>query len=495
MHIWSSQQEVIFDEFASNGPHFGGMARAGTGKSTTMFEGIKRSRSKRTWFAAFNKKIADAGNDRNRTPDGATINPTLTIKTIHSVGAGYVYRYWKNVNIQFGQERVHDLVESVAPAAPKDTKRLIRELCTKGRELLPHASQRGDLLDLAYQFELLPDNDGSNFDLDYIEGKALDAMLLAATRPGPEGIIDGADMIYLPIRNNWLSPRFDETVVDEAQDMVPSQLEIVRRVTRRRVVFVGDNRQAIYGFRGADSQSMSRLQQELRAKVYPLTITYRCGYRIVELAQSIVPDFYAGPNNPEGEVLYRSADEMYGMVKPGDFVLSRSNAPLMSIAMKLLRHGVPTQIAGRNLGENLMFLIRRMEAEDVTDLARRIARWEQREVDKYLATMRELPEVKHANIQTKIEGIHDQATTLMNLLDNADSVDQVIDRINALFTDKNLGGVGHVLCSSVHKSKGLEADRVFVLKDTLRTGDEEDNIRYVAITRAKHSLVFVSGVR
>jgi len=59
-----------------------------------------------------------------------------------------------------------------------------------------------------------------------------------------------------------------------------------------------------------------------------------------------------------------------------------------------------------------------------------------------------------------------------------------------------------VVCSSVHKSKGLEADRVFVIENTFMDNIpnlpahrllEEQNLRYVAITRAKNHLTWVRG--
>ena len=66
-------------------------------------------------------------------------------------------------------------------------------------------------------------------------------------------------------------------VVDEAQDMTSAQLEIAVGACKRggRVVIVGDDRQAIYGFRGADSGGLDRLKKLLKAKELGLTTTYR----------------------------------------------------------------------------------------------------------------------------------------------------------------------------------------------------------------------------
>jgi superfamily I DNA/RNA helicase len=90
--------------------------------------------------------------------------------------------------------------------------------------------------------------------------------------------------------------------------------------------------------------------------------------------------------------------------------------------------------------------------------------------------------------------VRDDAEMLRSLAEGADSVQHVIDRAESLFTDDGLGDKGVVTFSSVHKSKGLEADRVFVLASTLRdTNEEERNIAYVAITRAKQRLTWAVG--
>jgi superfamily I DNA/RNA helicase len=70
-------------------------------------------------------------------------------------------------------------------------------------------------------------------------------------------------------------------------------------------------------------------------------------------------------------------------------------------------------------------------------------------------------------------------------------VDEIDDKLDALCAEDPSGVV---VCSSVHKAKGLESNRVFVLTATLRKGSrEEENIEYVAVTRARHTLVEVTG--
>jgi superfamily I DNA/RNA helicase len=87
---------------------------------------------------------------------------------------------------------------------------------------------------------------------------------------------------------------------------------------------------------------------------------------------------------------------------------------------------------------------------------------------------------------------------LRAVAEDAEDGADLVNRIEWLFTDNEDKDASLILCSSVHKAKGLEADRVYILQDTLYLrgpSQEEDNIYYVAQTRAKGHLTMVSGLR
>ena len=482
---WSTQQDAIFAWFATppqTVEHLIVRARAGTGKTTTIIEGINRAPESKILLCAFNKRIAEELQTR-------LLNGNATAKTLHAVGYACVRRFWENLRI--GTDRADMLTARVCQqTAPDAIKRLVSKLHTKGREIQPHAKKLGDLTDIAWQFECVPDEqwDESGFDLDYVERMALRAMELAASEKPTE--IDFADMIYLPVRNHWLQKTYDLVVVDEAQDMTVAQLEIARGVCRGRICVVGDDRQAIYGFRGADSGSLDRLKSELGAAELGLTTTYRCGKAIVELAAQLVPDFTCGAGMHEGSIESIVSDKLVETAQAGAFILSRTNAPLVGTAMALLRSGKRCRVAGRDIGSGLKALIRRLKGRSIPDMLAKLAAWQTREVTRFTKAGR----------TSKIDAVIDQAETLAALAQDAKGMDDLEVRIDALFTDDGLGQAGIITCSSVHRAKGLEADTVFILRETLRrggssqSGQEEENIAYVAITRAKKTLVWVVEV-
>lgn len=502
---WSPQQERIFEWFEDNltfdlvkdwRGHVVIRARAGTGKTTVLVEGAQRTPSHlRILICAFSKIIQEELERRV-----GKNNPRIHAKTLHSVGLSCVRRFRENIKVSFDGDRAEGLSLRVCgPHAPDAVRRLVTKLHTLGRETAPHAKEYGDLSDIAIQFECIPDDQWATagFDAEYVERKALEAMELAANVKSGD-TIDGSDMIFLPVRNGWLTGMYDRVLVDEAQDMNTAQLEIAQGVLKPggRMAVIGDDRQAIFGFRGADSGSIDRLKEALNAGELNLTVTRRCGKRIVELAQEIVPDFEAHEDAHEGEIDEIFTDQLVHNANAGDFILSRVNAPLVSIAMKCLKSGKRTRIMGRDIGKGLITLVNKFKARSVPEFLARVTAWEERETEKLRRMLDKATEGRKKTINAKIEGIVDQADMLTTVAEEAKSVPAIIERIELLFSQDGMGAATVITCSSVHRAKGLEADKVFVLRDTLRNYNiEEQNIAYVAITRAKKTLVWVSDTR
>lgn len=484
--VWSEEQDGIYSFFVDATGHLLVRARAGSGKTTTIVEAVKRllkgHPERRVVVCAFSKKIADELVTR-------FIGYAVEVKTLHSLGYAIVRRYWPDVRVEGKDVKVKRkdaLTNRVCSVVvPDPIKKLVTKLHTLAREIAPHAEHGYELEDIAWQFDCVPDDEwkAAGFPVEFVCEKAAAAMTIAATEKPASGI-DFADMIFLPVRNHWLAKTYDDVIVDEAQDMTIAQLEIAQGICKDRLFLVGDDRQAIFAFRGADSNSLDRLKAQLGASELGLTVTYRCGHEIVKLAQGLVPDIVAHASNHQGRVMDIPEERLIETAMPGDFILSRTNAPLVGTAMALLRAGKRTRVAGKNIGEGLIKLVRLVSrgARSVPEFLERLAGWEERQVTRAL----------RAKQEQKVDEIRDQAGMLRNLADEAKNLAAIEDRIEALFTDDGLGQAGVITCSSIHRAKGLEADRVFVLAATLRDHNiEEQNLRYVAITRAKRELIWV----
>lgn len=498
--MWSEQQHAIFDWFALKNGQYAHMmndytppnlvvrARAGTGKTTTLLEGVNRAPESSILVCAFNKTIADELTSRLE-------NPRAEARTLHSLGFRMITREWRRMPVAQGSLRADWLTDTVlkqiedaqGEKVPYQIKRMISMLHTKGREMVPLGTTEADLLELAFRFDYVPDEGWGHYDVNFVVDAALAAMHYATDNPPRWDVgIDYADMIFLPLAHRLTSRDYQLVVVDEAQDMTLAQLEIAQRVCSGRICVVGDDKQAIYGFRGADSGALDRLKTELHAMELPLTVTYRCGHNIVEHAQTLVPDIQGHPSNGRGIVDMCVWSDMIREVRPGDFVLSRLNAPLVGLTFDLLRNGIRARMKGRDIGKSVEQVLKKAKVSlsvDLDEAVNRVRQWHLKTTARLAAYGQE----------DQIARVNDQCEVLYALAAEADDTPDLLRKCDYLFTDEE-GDM--VLCSSIHKAKGLEAERVFVLMDTLyRRGDspEEQNIHYVAITRAKTHLHLVSS--
>lgn len=476
MTNWSSQQAAIFDWFTSGQGNLVVRARAGTGKTTTILEALSRASCKSAVLCAFNKRIAEELNARLTQPQSGKAEA----KTLHAIGFAFVRASERGVKVESNRGRL--LAEAACPrGTDREVIALVAKLAGLAKGVLLPGATEGELENLAYAYGIESD-DVSTDKL----ARWASAALLAAVKC--DGTCDFDDMVYLPLARRCIRASYDLVVVDEAQDMSPAQIELARHICRKggRIAVVGDDRQAIYGFRGADSGSIDRLKRELSAAELPLTVTYRCGKAIVAEAAKIVPDFVAAETNGAGELAGCSREECLEASRSGDFILSRTNAPLASVCLALLRAGRPARIQGRDIGAGLSALVKKIAGRvvGIDGFLPRLAEWQSKEMRRLAAL-----DAAGKDVKALEQYVADQADTLTELAAGLSTVAELQARIGTLFADAGAG----VVCSTVHKAKGLEADSVYVLSDTFKfNGPEEDNVRYVAITRAKRRLAWVA---
>lgn len=351
--------------------------------------------------------------------------------------------------------------------------------------------------------------------------------------------VDYNDQNWLPIVLNLPIPQVDMGLVDEQQDLPRSKQEFTRRMCKR-FVGVGDENQAIYGFAGADTNSIPRMQELLGngkpLEALTLTQTRRCGKAIVAEAQKIVPQFSAHESNSEGKVsyaLYTSTNEKepsyHYMVGDKDMVICRVNGPLVSQALKFLRDGRKVILRGRDFGKQLTTFVKKFNAKDLPELITKVDNWRDKETEKEQA--------KRNPNDAKLLNISDKHSCIIAFTEGAETVEDVITKIELVFAGKQCPRckkhyneetdtcpnnrcktekdpvTGYeigpklirpegILFSSIHRAKGLESARVFFLmpkgagcphpaakSDWQRK--QEIHCLYIGQTRAREELIYV----
>ena len=488
---WSSQQEKIFSFFKTGHGNLIVRARAGCGKTTTILQAVTYAKERRILLVAFNKNIAEELQRRLK-------NPNAYAKTLHSLGFSFILKsHWGelpkglkiSVNTDRGREIAHDLLKT------KENKELfpvaiaVAKLASLAKGAAPFATVE-ELMDLAdtHGIEVTTDDEkvAEQYNSHEVAKLARRAMDKALEETGE---IDFDDMIFVTIVKKLAKPEYGMVCVDEAQDMNAAQLLLAQAVCMKggRVVIVGDDRQACYGFRGADSGAIDRMKTELKATELGLTVTRRCPKKVVELAQNLVPDFEAAPEAPEGEVVTLDGSKLIDAVGPGDFILSRTNAPLVSICFALLRNRKRAKIQGKDIGKTLLSVVKKLKAKSIEDFKAKVQIWAMKERKKAEGK-------KESVADAIISRANDQEEMLGVFADEAQTMGDVERLINDLFDDADPSKAPFAVCSSVHKAKGLEQNRVFVCEETFYKGHDfaqEQNLVYIAYTRAKQVLFLV----
>ncbi len=210
-----------------------------------------------------------------------------------------------------------------------------------------------------------------------------------------------------------------------------------------------------------------------------LPVSYRCPKRVIWLAQKLVPDIQAWNDSPDGEIHHIHNSEIISLAKPGSFVLSRTNAPLIKNCMQFIRKGIKANILGKDIGDYFSWIIRKSGSQSPKQFLDWLKVWAEKEIAERISRGR------------KVDYIKDRVLCFEELCNEVDSLQEVDANIKKMFGDKADKNI--VLFATVHSSKGMERDDVFIFHDTLRfDAQESKNIAYVAYTRSKKRLYLAS---
>lgn len=173
------------------------------------------------------------------------------------------------------------------------------------------------------------------------------------------------------VRRQW-QDRFFHILIDEFQDINPVQYEVIKLLSREpyNIFAVGDDDQAIYGFRGSWPECMRRFVEEFDARKLLLGVNYRSNQQIIDAALAVIGENRdrfrkelsqnparadKGNRDSVRQLSFSEREEEYAYLEEqlGAFarqqdregrtcaVLFRTNSYMQGLAVRLRRQGIP----------------------------------------------------------------------------------------------------------------------------------------------------------
>ena len=564
--ITTEAHEAIFNAVINEKKNVQINAVAGSGKTTTMIELVRRYREsfpkKRILMTAFNKPIVKELKIRTKGV------PLLDSMTMNAIGRASI-KEWLEETIGLNLPRptsdgpyrkmLQDYFSgSLAHISPKEKKervdaslgilqKIFSHINFPNVESLMNPEERlleeiDNVLD-HHGIIVMPDQETMTMKLARERARdiALKIMsyrveLLVKHRrhyddENPRMTFD--EQIMLPVMLKSDIPHYDLVVVDEAQDLNTPKQRLLERFFAERgsqIVAVGDPHQAIYGFAGADHMSMKRLESMFDMDVHSLPVSYRIPKKVQELASDFVGHIKHRENAIDGEVektyVEIEDEEMFARHiglpenKP-DMVVCRFNAQLTRLAKSMIASQTKFIYKGKDFAAKYKKKIESISRLTECDGTIRGERGLLNIMKKQNKKKRQhiLSSDKTMAAQSKaIEELEDTAETIRVICDinyKGQKPTHIIDIIGEYSRGKRVGGLINeimphyddnnteykgdaIQLCTIHKAKGLEADNVVIWGWNLMPSEwakqkweleQESNMAYVAVTRAKRSLL------
>lgn len=477
---YSKYQEAIYDEVVNSKTNILISAVAGSGKTTTIVDCLSLlPKREEVIFLAFNNFIVKTLSERIKKQSN------VEITTIHSFGWRSILRqtrgtakmeknkainYIAPLLIKYEIEKkkqgyyfyLLSKVVDIARLNLVNTPVALNDLCMRHDFILTEGE-----IEMCIELLKIMDKDKINFDF--------------------------ADMVYYPAVNDIRMKQFKYVIVDEAQDLSEAQQAIISKIKAPdgRLIAVYDPRQAIYGFAGADIDSCNKLKTLFPNTVeLPLSVSYRCPKSVVRLAQRFNPDIEFFEDNIEG----RTGSVGVAEIKNYDWVLCRNLKPLIYLNLYFLSKGIKSFVKGKDIGNGLIAMVKKTGCEGIKAM---IIKLKGNLSSERMKLIKRGISLKNIDNVGKIVSMNEKLEILSILSQNVNTTAALIKKLEDIFVDQDRG----ICLSTIHKSKGLENDRVFIICPELMPSKyatqewqllQERNLQYVAITRAKKELLIIN---
>lgn len=478
--IYSEEQLAIEAAAANTQDNLLIEAAAGAAKTTTLQLLAKKLRGS-TLCLAFNKRIADEMTEK--------MPSSVDCRTLNSLGS----RIWQQhlgrgrLNLfdgkcakflrEFIDEQPEQEVRDHLNETYMDVQNAIKG--SKNHGHVPDSIAEGlgskcvPLLDDETFYDMLPDP------LTDAQREAVHHVLCRSFNGALEGYIDYADQLLMPTVMRCMFPAYENILVDEAQDLSELNHVMLTKLVKRRIIAVGDSKQAIYAFRGAHTHGMPLLAERFKMKVMHLSTSYRCPQLICDHVRWHIPrirHWEGNPNNPGAVNILTTWN--FDDIPDGAAIICRTNAPLFNLAIRMIRSGRRPQVWGNDLAAGLVRNLETLGSGKMNrdDALIALQRWHKEKEAKLKR------ESAKANLEERVECLRvfiEDAETLAGAIVLASNV---------------LNSKGKVDLLSGHKSKGHEWQEVFFLnRDQIKPGEQENNLVYVVATRSLHNLTYITS--
>lgn len=465
------QQAVILDSQQNDGHRFV-RSYAGTGKTYVIREACLANPTKNIRYLVFAAKNAEEAK--------AKMPANVASSTFNALGNSLI---WKQRARKLNENKTRNILwYKVFDFDSLENKKEIYKITNKICKLVSLGKNY-----LCYTWEqleaILPDLCVKFGIEDAQEESFLDALQKTYKLAVEDGfVIDWDDQLFLTLKNNLLLPAHDLVFVDESQDCNPAKIEVVKRLAERgaRVFCVGDPHQAIFGFAGADIQSVNTLIRLLDAKEMSLSVNFRCAKNIVREAQRIVPGIQWFEGSEEGLVNVSESFEP----RIGDAVLCRTSAPLVRECLRMVRKGIPAVVLGKELGSDILDIVEKLNGSTIAEVLGALEVYREKQTEK----LQRWPGM--------LAVLMDKLDVVAAVLDYCSTPSEVKGCVSKLFVSQGEG----IIFATIHKAKGLEWNKVWCIKPELlphpkATEDwekvQETNLEYVMITRPRKELHYV----